>query len=74
MIGIRLGLGIAGSQSAANRLRRYTVGGIAPSIVLDFEDQVYGADPDASLQLYASLDGTLPFLLFDFTAAEYGRQ
>lgn len=73
MIGIRLGLGIAGSQSAANRLRRYTVDGIAPSLVLDFTVATYGANKDASLAKY-SVNGRSPGLLLDFTEAQYGRQ
>lgn len=75
MIGIKLGLGIAGLAAAQGRLARYTApDGTQPSLVLDFTTQTYGADTDASLALYASPDGTLPSLVLDFENAEYGRQ
>lgn len=66
MLGIRLGLGIAGAQTAANRLRQYTVDGIAPSLVLDFTVATYGANTDASLAKYGGAS-----LVLDFREGQY---
>lgn len=73
MIGPHIGLGIAGGESAQNKLRRYFVEGVRPGLVLDFERGVYGKDDLASFDKYTVGDNE-PSLVFDFTEAQYGRQ
>ena len=54
-----------------NGLARYSVEGIAPSLVLDFVTQTYAVDPGGWAEVYA-VGGQRPSLVLDFVNQEYG--
>lgn len=52
-------------------LATYKVGGVSPSLVLDFESNIYALDDTGSFNIY-EVDGVSPSLVLDFEKDSYG--